>query len=182
LALIGASGVAARLPEWKNEQTLFSAAVARTPDAQSWFMLGEAAQRSGDRHAAFSAYANAIAYDAGPAVACVAAARTAWSGTEAEARAQAVWLGQTAVACRSVVGADDQLLWSGAARGEWEVLRELLPGQTISDGTGRSQAVRGAVRLADGDWQALSLAAMRNPAGAGPYIDAAYGVALVTAP
>lgn len=178
LALLGIWGVALRLPEWKNEQTLFSASVARTPDAQSWLMLGEATQRAGDRHAAFAAYASAIAYDTGPDVACVAAARTAWSGTAAEARAQAVWLGQTAVACRSVVGADDQLLYSAAARGEWEVVRKLLPEQTVSDGTGRSQSVRGAVRLADGDWQALSLAAMRNPAGAGPYIDAAYGVAL----
>jgi len=178
LALLGASGVAMRLPEWMNEQTLFSAAVARTPDAQSWFMLGEAARRSGDRHAAFGAYAKAIAYDTGPAVACVAAARTAWSGTEAEAQSQAMWLGTTAVACRSVVGADDQLLWSSAARGEWEVVRELLPGQTVSDGSGRSQAVRGAVRLSDGDWQALSLAAMRNPSGAGAYMDAAYGVVL----
>lgn len=177
-AALGAWGVGARLPEWQDERTLFTAAVARAPDAQAWFMRGEAERRAGDRRAAFAAYGAAVAYDGGAALACVSAARTAWSGTPAEARGQVMWLARPERGCRGVPGVDDQLLWSLAARGEWAIVRELLPGQTVSDGSGRSQAVRGAVRLADGDWQALSQAAMRNPAGAGPYLDAAYGVAL----
>ena len=80
--------------------------------------------------------------------------------------------------CRAAEGFDDAVAWALVRDGGWSEAGALLETQTIADGTGRSRAVRGAFRLADGDWAGLMTAGIRDPLGASHYLDAAYGVHL----
>lgn len=179
--LAGTLGVRLRLNEWQDEHSLFSSAAARTPDALSLKLLAGLALRAGDREGAFRVFTAAIPYANGPETACLPAAKLAWSGERSSVGAHFAALSPADHPCRQIAGVDDQLLWVAARNGAWDLVLPLLGVQAKADGTGRSQAVRAAVRLNDGDWAALMTGAIRHKAGMAAYMDAAYGVALARA-
>ncbi|GDX79217.1 hypothetical protein LBMAG42_10280 [Deltaproteobacteria bacterium] len=177
-ALTGAIGVRIRLGEWKDEHSLFAASAARTPDALSLSLLAGAIRRDGDPEGALRLFSAAIPYTNGPETACIPAAKLAWSGEMSAINAHFTELSPATHPCRQIPGVDDHLLWVAARHGAWDLVLPLLEVQAKADGTGRSQAVRAAMRLNDGDWTALMAGAIRHKAGMAAYMDAAYGVAL----
>lgn len=179
-----------RVPEWADEETLFTAAVRRAPDGYSWNLLGVEFIRQERWGEATAALDNAIraGLDAEP---FPGASRlyTPTVGARVQRRA-----------CRHVIGAAERVplpdelfltkarYWADtgckglavfdagramalASRGYWEEAAGVARDAIRADPERRDEIVRAAIDLRDGDLAALGARAMAWPSGAASLLD-----------
>lgn len=175
LVVVSAAATRHEIGEWASNDTLFLASTEAAPNARAWRLWGDERKRKGQVALALSAYDEAVQFSEGRERGCPAIADLL---PVLPSAATERWVRWESAGCRTVEGFDDALLWAFAREQDWASAKLVVATQTIADDSGRSNAVRGAFRLADGDWAALMVAARRNPDGPSAYLDAAYGVHL----
>ncbi len=159
-----------RVPEWADEEALFTAAVVRAPDSYAWNLLGVELlrqRRLGEATAAFDA---AIAASPLQRRACrhvIEAADPVLDDALFLERA-ARW---TARGCAYSLTFDGELAMAQASRGAWDAAAATVALMRRSDDKRRDQVVRAALAMRAGDLDTLSTLAFAWPSGPSNLLD-----------
>jgi hypothetical protein len=168
VAALGALHI--RVPEWADEDSLFTAAVARAPDGYAWNLLGVELGRQSRWAEATTAYDAAIRATPVQKRACAhvveAADRVMDDATLAAATERWAEAG-----CRGHAGYDGAQAMTLAARGRWDEAARVATAARRNDDRRRDEIVRAALDLRDGDFTAFGVRGARWTHGAVDLLD-----------
>lgn len=148
--LLALLAIGLRVPDWRNEETLFGAAVQRAPDSFAWHLLGTELQRQKRHGEALYAFDQSLST---PPVRRFSCAFIGDSMFQAAPPSQLVarlpvW---DAAGCRNVRGYDGAALTVLAMTGDWPAVEARLATVQKSDPDKRDVIVRCAWLLRQGD-------------------------------
>ncbi len=160
--------ISVRLPDWRDDAALFTAAARRQPDAYSLSLAGKVlidVNRSEEALADLEASLRARpAYP----FACrfiTTAARDVLTWPEIVARVDP-WI---AAGCRGIPGFDDALMMSAARAGDWDRVRLWTGTVAAIDHSGRFNVVLAALYARDGDLLSFAWLCQDQEEGAGSF-------------
>jgi hypothetical protein len=169
---VGAAGAVAavvaltiRLPDWATEESLFEAAVLRTPDGNAWWLYAIELQRQGKVGRSMAAYDKALAAEPPHLRSCKAVSSVADEVLPDDIYRSMTerWAGR----CAGFDGFDGARTLAFASRGMWDdAARTAIP-----DREGRDVVVLGALEARDGDLLGLAARGLRWAKGPADLVD-----------
>jgi tetratricopeptide (TPR) repeat protein len=160
-----------RVPEWADEETLFTAAVRRVPDGYSWNLLGVELIRQERWAEATAALDTAIAKEPIQRRACrhvVGSAERIPLPDDLLLSRSRLWSDE---GCKGLGQFDGSLAMALASRGLWEEAQRAANEAVRADPDRRDEIVRAAVDARSMDLDALGARAMAWPSGAADLLD-----------
>lgn len=162
-AALGALHV--RVPDWADEESLFTAAVRRAPDGYAWALLGVELLRQDRWVDATTAFDRAIVARPPQLLACryVADVASRILPDDAFLAHSARW-GE--LGCRGNAGYDGAVSMVLASRGLWDEAEDIAVAARRNDTKRRDEIVRAALEARDGDLVSFANRAVVWPGGA----------------